>query len=345
MSASSSRPLRVGLIGYGLAGSAFHAPLIAAVPRLELAAVVTSNPERAAAVRARYPAARVLPGADDLWSAGLDVAVVAAPNREHVPLALAALDAGMHVVVDKPAAPRVADALAVRDAAAARGLLAVPFHSRRWDADALTLRGRLDAGALGRVLRFESRFERWRPEVDASRPRERPDPDDAGGVLFDLGTHLIDQALWLFGPARLGLAELRAVRAGARVDDDAFVVLEHESGVRSHLTVSLVAAQGGARMRVLGDRAAWVKRGLDPQEAALRAGADPRDEGFGAEPAAAYGLLGAGERAAPTPSRPGRYLTFYELLAEAILAGGPPPVALADAIAGLEIVEAARASA
>src|SRR6202008_1556101 len=128
MSASSSRPLRVALIGYGLAGSALHAPLIAAVPRLELAAFVTANPERAGAVRAGYPAARVLPGADDLWSAGLDVAVVAAPNREHVPLALAALGAGMHVVVDKPAAPRVADALAVRDAAAARGLLAVPFH-------------------------------------------------------------------------------------------------------------------------------------------------------------------------------------------------------------------------
>lgn len=338
-----SASLRVGLVGYGLAGSAFHAPLIAAEPRFELAAVVTSNAERAAQIAGRYPEARVLPTADDLWAAGVDVAVVAAPNREHVPLALTALDAGLHVVVDKPVAPRAADAIAVRDAAAARGLVAVPFHNRRWDADALTLRALLDAGSLGRVLRFESRFERWRPEVDASRPRERADPDDAGGVLFDLGTHLIDQALWLFGPATLAHAELRTVREGAHVDDDAFVVLRHESGVCSHLTASLVAAQGGARMRVLGDAAAWVKRGLDPQEASLREGADPRSQGFGSERPEDYGLLGADGAAEPVPTRPGRYLTFYELLADAIRDGAPPPVSIDDAIAGLAIIEAARA--
>jgi scyllo-inositol 2-dehydrogenase (NADP+) len=337
-------PLRVGLIGYGLAGSAFHAPLIAAEPRLELAAVVTGNAERAARVATDHPGARVVGDADALWAlAGeLDVAVVAAPNRQHVPLALAALDAGLHVVVDKPVAPSAARARELRDAAAARGLLAVPFHNRRWDGDALTLRALLDADALGPVLRFESRLERWRPEVDLTRTRELADPDDAGGVLFDLGTHLIDQALWLFGPATVAHAELRVARPGAQVDDDTFVALEHASGVRSHLWASLITAQPSPRMRVLGQRAAWVKEGVDVQEAALRGGADPRDPGFGRDAPERYGLLGAADDVRPVETRPGRYLAFYAGLADAIRAGAPPPVSLDDAIAGLEIIAAAR---
>lgn len=339
-------PLRVGLIGYGLAGSAFHAPLIAAEPRLELAAVVTGNAERAARVVADHPGARVVADADALWAlaAELDAVVVATPNRQHVPLALAALELGLHVVVDKPVAPNAARARELRDAAAARGLVAAPFHNRRWDGDALTLRALLDDDALGPVLRFESRFERWRPEVDLIRTRELPDPEDAGGVLFDLGTHLIDQALWLFGPATVAHAEVRVVRSGARVDDDAFVALEHESGVRSHLWASLITAQPGPRMRVLGERAAWVKEGLDVQEVALRGGADPLEPGFGLDEPERYGLLGAAGDAAPIATRPGRYLGFYEGLADAILAGAPPPVSLDDAIAGLEIIAAARST-
>ncbi len=228
MSAPRS-PLRVGLIGYGLAGSAFHAPLIAAEPRLRLASVVTASPERAQRVRAAYPDARVLPDAAALWevAAEHDVVVVAAPNREHVPLGLAALEAGLHLVVDKPVAPTAAGARLLRDAAAERGLVAAPFHNRRWDGDALTLRALLADGALGRVLRFESSFERWRPRLDAERWRERPAPEDVGGVLYDLGPHLIDQALWLFGPAELVHAELRSERPGARVDDDVFLALAH----------------------------------------------------------------------------------------------------------------------
>ncbi len=234
----------------------------------------------------------------------------------------------------------------LRDAAAAAGRLVVPFHNRRWDADALTLRGLLDDDALGRVFRFESRMERWRPAVDPARWRERSDPRDAGGVLFDLGPHLIDQALWLFGPAELLHAELRSERPDAQVDDDAMLVLGHASGVRSQLRASLVTALPGPRMRMLGTEAAWVKQGVDPQEAALRAGADPRDDGFGEEPPEAFGQLGDAEsQTTPTPSEPGRYLAFYELLADAILGGEPPPVQLEDAIAGLELIDAARLAA
>jgi predicted dehydrogenase len=338
-------PLRVALIGYGLAGSAFHAPLIAAEPRLELASVVTGNPERAEQARAAHPRAHVLPDADALWAAAgdLDAVVVAAPNSEHVPLGLAALERGLHLVVDKPVAPTAAGARLLRDAAAERRLVAAPFHNRRWDGDALTLRRLLAEGALGRVLRFESRFERWRPAVDTERWRERAAPHAAGGVLFDLGPHLIDQALWLFGSAQLLHADVRCERPGARVDDDVFLALAHDSGVCSHLHASLVAAQPGPRMRVLGAEAAWVKWGLDPQEAALRAGADPRSPGFGREPSDCFGRLGnEDDGPSPVATEPGRYLAFYEGFVDACLTGAPSPVPFDDAIAGLEIIEAAR---
>jgi scyllo-inositol 2-dehydrogenase (NADP+) len=338
-------PLRVGLIGFGLAGSAFHAPLVAAEPRLVLASVVTGDPERGEQVRARYPEARVLPDAEALWAmaADHDAIVVAAPNREHVPLGLAALEAGLHVVIDKPVAPTAASARLLGEAARQRGLVASAFHNRRWDGDALTLRRLLERDELGRVLRFESAFERWRPRVEGERWRERPDPEDAGGVLFDLGTHLVDQALWLFGPAEVVGAELRTERPGAQVDDDAFIVLLHDSGVRSHLRASLVTALPGPRMRVLGARRGWVKWGLDPQEAALRAGADPRAEGFGSEPPERFGRLGVeGAETVAVETERGRYLAFYEGFADAVISGARPPVPLADAAAGLELIEAAR---
>src|SRR5688500_18227029 len=261
MSSAVDAPLRAGLIGYGLAGSAFHAPLIEAVPGLRLASIVTGNPERARQAGERFPEARVLPDSEALWAAAdeHDLVVVAAPNRFHAPLGRAALEAGLHLVVDKPVAARSADGRELAAAAAARGLVAAAFHNRRWDGDALTLRRLVDQGALGEVARFESRYERWRPEVDPGRWRERAAPEDAGGLLFDLGSHLIDQALWLFGPVARVYADVERRRPGAKVDDDVFVALEHAGGVRSHLWASHVAAQPGPRIRVLGSRAAWVK--------------------------------------------------------------------------------------
>ncbi|HKP73888.1 MAG TPA: Gfo/Idh/MocA family oxidoreductase, partial [Longimicrobiaceae bacterium] len=265
-----SAALRVGLIGYGLAGSAFHAPLIAATPGLRLSLVVTSNPERAAQVRREHSEVEIVDTAERLWErAGeLELVVVASPNRTHVPLARAALAAGLPVVVDKPLAATSADARALADEAGSRGLLLSVFQNRRWDGDFLTLRHLIADGALGDVHRFESRFERWRP---APKPgwRERGDPAEAGGVLFDLGSHLIDQALVLFGPVRQVYAEIGRRRPGVEVDDDAFVALTHASGVVSHLWTSLVAAEDSGRFCVLGSRAAYVKRGLDVQEAAL----------------------------------------------------------------------------
>jgi len=326
------------------------------VPGLELASVVTSNRERAADARSRFPEIAVMPSPEAFFAAAAehDLVVVAAPNRVHFALALEAIEAGLHVVVDKPLAVSAEQGERLAEAAASRRVVASVFHNRRWDGDFLTLRRLLGEGALGDVVRLESRFDRWRPEVDKGKWREGGGPEDAGGVLFDLGPHLIDQALELLGPARSVYGEVRALRPGARVDDDFFLALEHESGARSHLWGTMLAAQPGPRLRVLGTEAAYVKHGLDVQEDALRAGASPRDPGFGEEPPEAWGLLGAGEDAKPVPTEPGRYVEFYEGMERAIRGaaadeasrapGDAPPVPLAAGIETLRVIEAARAS-
>jgi predicted dehydrogenase len=327
------------------------------VPGLALASVVTSNPERADQARAAHPGVEVLPDAGALFerAGSHDLVVVAAPNREHVELGLGAVEAGLHLVVDKPLATSVTDARRLAEAAAERGVVASVFHNRRWDGDFLTLRRLVSDGEIGELVRFESRFERWRPEVDVNKWREGGTPEDAGGVLFDLGPHVIDQALELLGPARSVFAEVRRLRPGAQVDDDFFLALEHESGAVSHLWGTMLAAQVGPRMRALGSRAAYVKWGLDVQEESLRSGGRPGDPGFGKEPKEAWGLLGADEDARPVETERGRYVEFYEFMERAIrarAAGGPapagsvpPPVPLEAGVATLRVIEAARGSA
>jgi predicted dehydrogenase len=183
-------------------------------------------------MRERYPDAELLTDAGALFSAAdaHDVVVVAAPNREHEPLGLAAIEAGLHLVVDKPLAASAAGGERLAKAARERGLVASVFHNRRWDGDFLTLRRLVSEAALGDLVRLESRFDRWRPRVQTGRWRELSAPEDAGGMLFDLGPHLIDQALLLLGPARSVFAEVRSVRPGAEVDDDFFLALDHRAG-------------------------------------------------------------------------------------------------------------------
>jgi predicted dehydrogenase len=341
----SPRPLRVGLLGYGLAGRAFHAPLIAACPDLVLAAVVTRDPERRAALRAMYPDAEALDAPEQLWerAGSLDLVVVATPNRSHAPLARAALQAGLAVVVDKPLATSAAEARALLDEARACGRRLTVFQNRRWDGDFLTVRQLIADGALGAVHRLESRFERWNP---VPRPgwRESGDPADAGGLLFDLGSHLIDQAVQLFGPVRAVYGELDRRRPGVAIDDDAFVALTHASGVRSQLWMTRLAAQRAPRFRVLGDRATFVKYGLDGQEAAMAVGVVPGPEGWGEEPADRWGFLGEEGTAQPVATVPGNYPRFYAAMAAALRSDAPLPVDPDDAVTVLEIIEAARAS-
>jgi predicted dehydrogenase len=342
---SANDSIRVGLIGYGLAGAAFHAPLIEAVPDLRLAAIVTGDPERQREARRAHPDAVVLETSTQLLerASDLDLVVVASPNRTHVPLALASLEAGLHVVVDKPLAPTAEAGRQLIDAARRCARMLTVFHNRRWDGDFLTIRRLLREGAFGTPYRFESRFERWRPERKAGW-RELAAPDEAGGILYDLGSHLLDQALLLFGRASHVYAELDARRPGAEVDDDAFVALTHDGGVRTHLSMSAVAAQPGARIRVLGSDAAYMKYGLDVQEAALRRDRRIDPAGWGEEPQDAWGFLGAGENVRPVRTEAGQYQRFYEGVVAA-LRGGTVPVDPLDAVAVLEIIAAARVSA
>jgi predicted dehydrogenase len=297
--------------------------------------------------RREHPEARVLARAEELWDKASehDLAVVATPNRTHVPLAEAALRVGLPVVVDKPLAPSAEGGRRLVELADERGLLLTVFHNRRWDGDFLTVRSLLENEALGRVLRFESRFERWRPELKDGVWRELGSPEEAGGVLFDLGTHLIDQALLLFGMPSQVYAEVERRRPGAEVDDDVFVALTHSSGVRSHLWASQVAALVGPRMRMLGSEAGYVKWGLDGQEAALRDGVRPGESGWGQEPPEGWGVLGAGNDLRPVETERGDYARFYAAVAAALRDGSPPPVEPDEAIAVLEVIEAAFQSA
>lgn len=297
-----SPPVRVGVVGRGLAGAVFHRPLIEAVDGLELAGV----------------ASRTHGGAQELLETA-DVIVVATPNRSHVPLARAALDRGRFVVVDKPLAPTASEAASVL-----HERLTV-FQNRRWDGDFLTLRERIQSGALGRVTRLESRFERFRPQVAAGAWRESA--EEGGGVLLDLGAHLVDQAIVLFGPPVRVYGEVDRRRPGARVDDDAFVALEHAGGERSHLWMSLTAPRPGPRWRVSGLAGAFLSEGLDPQEAQLRAGMSPAEPGFGEAP----GL------------RAGRYVDFYAGVRDWARGEAPAPVDPADAVRVLEVLERATA--
>ncbi|MCH0563770.1 Gfo/Idh/MocA family oxidoreductase [Streptomyces sp. MUM 2J] len=345
-------PLRVGLIGYGLAGSVFHAPLIAATEGLALDTVVTTRPERRQQARAEHPDVRFAATADALLdrAGDLDLVVIASPNRTHVPLATAALKAGLAVVVDKPIAGTAAEARELAALAEDRGLLLSVFQNRRWDNDFLTLRRLIADGELGEVWRFESRFERWRPRPKGGW-RESGDPAEVGGLLYDLGSHVVDQALVLFGPAVEVYAESDVRRDGAAADDDTFIALTHACGVRSHLSVSATTAQLGPRFRVLGSQAGYVKYGLDPQEAALREGRRPgTGAAWGTEPEPLWGRVGSGESPVTGGGRavatlPGDYPAYYAAVAGALTRQGPNPVTALEAAAALDVLEAARRSA
>jgi len=335
--------MNVALLGYGLAGSVFHAPFIATTPGLRLAMIVTGNDERREQALRDHPGVEIVAAADEVWerAAELDLVVIATPNDTHLPLGLAALDAGLSVVVDKPLALNAGDGQTLVDAAAERGLMLTAFQNRRWDGDFLTLRKLLDRNELGRVHRFESRFERWRPDVGDGW-RERVPPEQGGGLLLDLGSHLVDQAVQLFGPVRGLYAEVDTRRPGAVADDDVFLALEHESGVHSHLWASTLAAERGPRFRVLGGEGAFVKHGLDVQEEALRNGRSPADADWGEEPRERWGRLVTGDAEREVPTERGSYGSFYAGVARSLEDGTPPPVDPRDAVAVLEILDEAR---
>ncbi|MET7339011.1 Gfo/Idh/MocA family oxidoreductase [Nonomuraea sp. NPDC005650] len=341
-------PIRVAVLGFGTAGRFFHAPFLAADPAYDLRLIVTGHPERQAAACAAHPAATVAATADAVaaHASDLDLVVVGTPPPTHAELAANALRAGLDVVVDKPFTPTAAEGRELIALAAELGRRVTVFQNRRWDADFRTLRRLIADGRLGTVHAFESRFEWWRPDgLDGWKGDTGI--ADGGGILFDLGTHLIDQALHLFGPVTEVLAEVnrRDPRGGCDADDDTVVLLRHEGGTSSRLTMSSVAALPGARFRVLGSRDGYVKHGLDGQEAALKAGMSPADPDFGREPEECWGRLGHGGATTPVEPERGAYAEFYRLLALALRDGADLPVDPRDAVDVLDVIERAHAYA
>ena len=328
--------LRVAVVGYGMAGRDFHAPLIGRVPGLRVTQVVTGDQVRADAARAEIDGVQVVADTEALWVGAdeIDLVVLASPTAVHAAQATEAVRRGLPVVVDKPLAVNAPEARAVADLAAGAGVLLSVFHNRRWDPEHRTAREVLASGVLGDVVRYEARYERWRP-VPKQRWREQSVSADGGGVLMDLQSHLVDGALDLFGPVATVYAQLAAFTTVG--DDVAFLALQHVCGVVSHLGTTSLAAAPGPRTRLLGTRAAYLVAGVDDDPTALSSWADPDDDH--------RGWLVRGEQAEPVPRAPGEWADFYVGVRDALLTGSAPPVLAADGVAVIEVLDAARRSA
>lgn len=337
-------PLRVLVFGYGLAGAWIHDPLIRAVPGLAISAVVTSSPRRQQLARSRDPEVLVFSTAEEaLGAAEADVAVVATPNRYHVELALASVKSDMAVVVDKPLANNAEDARLLVDEAKRFGKTLAVFQNRRWDGDFLTVRDLVEAGRLGSVHRLTSRFDRWVPDPDSNWRDD--DPESGGGLLLDLGSHLVDQAIRLLGPIASVYCELKTLTPGRRSDDDVFISLVHDSDATSHLYASSLEGEPTTRFHVSGSKGAYVKEGKDAQEQRLMAGTTVVPGQTGKEPPQAWGSIFRGAQVESVETVTGDWSTFYRRLLAHLTEGAPNPVTGEEACEVLGVLDAARVSA
>lgn len=327
----------VGLIGYGLAGRAFHAPYVRATPGMALRAVVTRDPVK---VHADLPDMRVVPNVAALLAEpGIDLVVVASPDPLHAEHAIASLEAGKHVLIDKPFATRLADARRIAEAGKAAGKQVTVFQNRRWDADFRTLQRLITERALGEIVQFESHFDRWRPAPSGLWKEARE-----GGAWLDLGPHLVDQAVLLFGRPDGVSLDLATMREGAPSPDYFHAVLRYKRR-RVILHATKLAAQHGLRFAVHGTRGSWIKHGSDPQEAATLAGRAPEGENWGVDPI--EGALTIGEDGATSfvPNERGDYRLFWRALVAAIRGEGANPVPASQAITVMEVLDAGLRSA
>ncbi len=334
--------LSVGLVGYGFSGSTFHAPVLSAVEALTLAAVTTSKPGK---VSADWPGVRVFGRIEDLLATtDINLVVITSPNTLHYSHAKAALEAGKHVVVEKPFTITSREADSLIELAEQRSLLLSVYQNRRWDNDFLTVQRVVKSGLLGVIHSYEAHFDRYQPLV---RERWREQDLPGSGILYDLGAHLIDQALVLFGAPQTVFADLRKQRPAAKAVDSFHLVLGYENCRVVLSAGNLVKAQG-PRFQLYGDLGSFVKSGTDPQEEALRAGGRPGDLNWGVDCPEHYGVLTtevAGlSIATAIPTEVGCYQAYYRGLAEAILNNQPPPVPAAQARATIRILELAEQS-
>jgi len=335
--------LRVGLVGFGMGARVFHAPLISSVDGLELAAVVERHTDQA---KQRYPGITTYRTLEELLAdASIDLVVVATPSGTHFEVARQVLDAGKHVVVDKPVSVRSDQIRELIELAAAQGRLLIPFHNRRWDGDFLTVQKLLNEHQLGRIVSIESRFDRWNP--GATRRPWKDDPEQGGGVLLDLGTHLVDQALALCGkPLAVG-ADVVRERDGDG-SDDAFTLRLRYDHCLITLGANALSAPAGARFHVRGTRGNFRKKGVDPQEAALNKITHITAANWGQEPNTEWGLLyvdvEGGMVSRPVATVAGDYRLYYAAVRDAVEGKAPEPVSAVDAWRVSLILEWARES-
>lgn len=362
----STPTIRTAVIGYGLAGRVFHCPFVHAVPGLELTAIVVANPDRAAAAKAAYPNAKILATTDEaLNDPNIDLIVVGTPNDTHFTLAQAALNAGKHVVVDKPLTTSAAEARTLITLAAEKGKILAPYHNRRYDTDFLTVRKLLTDGTLGRITQVVAHFDRFRPLV---RPNTWKESGFTNGLLYDLGPHLVDQALALFGtPTRITCTD-RTIRDVTDIDDFMSVILEYDTPITTpdgkaetrtlqyECHATMLAADPAPRFRVHGTLGSYVKQGLDPQEQALIKGVRPPQMGsqepWLPEPESAWGTLTLGTKLTepveldrkPYPSVTGDYRLYYANVRDAINGTAPLAIPSEDGYRVIRLLELARES-
>lgn len=330
--------LKVGIAGYGLAGRSFHAPILAGT-NFEVTAVLTTNDVRKRHAKEDFPAVKIVSTIEELCAQDLDLIVIASGNQVHLSQALTAINAGIPTVVDKPMGINVAQTREILDAADSAGVAVTTYFNRKWDSDILTLKRVIRDGQIGKVIRMDSRFERFRPQLNPQSWRENNSPEDGGGLLLDLMPHLISTAIECFGPANLKSSSIRSVRGGA--DDDCVLVLAHETGVESILSASAVVGAPGPRLRVIGSEGAFVVNELDPQEALLRAGKAPKD-GKWEEDTSSQAFIHRGDSVEEFKTDPGNYASFYSLVHEAIVNKTAMPISPEEILAVAQIIDKAR---
>jgi len=335
---------RVGLIGFGMAGRVFHAPLLSSVEGLELAAVMERTSNKAAE---RYPGIKVYRSLPEILADNsLGLFVVATPNGTHYALAREILSAGRNVVVDKPMTVTSAEAAELIGLASRQKALLAPFHNRRWDSDFLTVRKLLHEGSLGRLVSFESRFDRWRPAPLIER-LWKENVDAGGGTLLDLGPHLVDQALALFGKPEAVSADVRREKDGPGVND-AFNIRLRYPDLMVTLGANSLSLPAPPRFQIRGTQGGYLKSGVDPQEAALSKITRIEDPHWGHEPSANWGVLhvgiDGGAVSRPVPALIGDYRAYYAGIRDALLGKSAPPVSGIDGWRVARLLEWAQQS-
>jgi len=336
--------IEVGLVGFGLAGRAFHAPVIRAVPGLHLAAIVQRSGTEAAE---KYPDVRIVRNLEELLSiAEIRLVVIATPNDTHFAFARQCLEAGRDVVVDKPFTTTLEEAVSLVQFARDANRLLTVYQNRRYDGDFQAIRKLVADGLLGRIVRFETSYDRFRPQLKPGAWRETQRP--GSGILFDIAPHLIDHALLLFGLPEAVTADVRTERENAAADDAFDLTLHYSNGMRAVLRSSILAAAPRPRFVLFGTQGTFVKQTFDPQEANLRRGYIPADTAWGAEPEENWGVLtvpsGDSFEQRRIPSAICDYRDYYSNVRDAILGRASLAVTPEWALDVMRLLDLARAS-